>query len=479
MAWLGRAGGCSSQRTSVPGGSAASQNIQLGFVMKARLTVFLAALAGFVSLAGSSVGQVVEFRANITPGQETSTVTSGASGTAVMLYDVAANTFDLFVTLNNFTNPLTASHIHEAAAGVSGPVVTNFGAEAVYVRTGNTVTGVFRNMTHGGANLTLLKNGAYLNFHTAAYPGGEIRGQLIAQPKRLSAIITPGQEVSANPIASGAFGGALMSYDPGTNRMLLQVTLFNFTNTLTASHFHEAAAGTNGPVVTNLGGASAYTVSAGFIQKNFDITYTGDPIKLLTAGAYLNFHSNVFGGGEIRGQVKAADEVPSSRLINASSRGFAGTGSQVLITGFAVVGDEPVAVRIIARGPSLSNYGVQGLLSDPTMTIHGSSGVLLAANDNHTLAAPGVIPALLNSKESVVDLILPPGGYTAVVSGVGGATGVALIEMFEQRLGPDYNLAFTSLPQTGTSTMASTSRGQGGAPEMCISPMVVAAIGNR
>jgi hypothetical protein len=447
--------------------------------MKARLTFLFAVLAGFVSLAGSSFGQVVEFRATITPGQETSTVTSGASGNAVLLYDVTANTFDLFVTLNNFTNPLTASHIHEAAAGVSGPVVTNFGAEAVYVRTGNTVTGVFRNVVHGGNKLALLKNGAYLNFHTAAYPGGEIRGQLMAQPKRLSAIITPGQEVATTPVASNAFGGALISYDPGTNRLLLQVTLFNFTNTLTASHFHEAAAGTNGPVVTNLGGASAYTVSGGFIQKSFDITYGGDPIKLLTAGAYLNFHSNVYGGGEIRGQVRAAGEVPSSRLINASSRGFVGTGSQVLITGFAVVGEEPVAVRIIARGPSLSNYGVQGVLSDPTMTIHGSSGVLLASNDNHTLSAPGTIPALLNSKESVVDLILPPGAYTAVVSGVGGVTGVGLIEMFEQRLGPEYNLAVASLPQTGMSSMASTSRGPRGAPELCVSPMVVATIGSR
>lgn len=450
--------------------------------MKARFAAILAVAVGFLSLAGSAVAQIIEFRATITPEQETSTVVSGASGTAVLLYDVSTNTFDLFVTLNTFTNPLTASHIHEGAVGVPGPVVTNFGAEAVYVRSGNTLTGIFRNVTHGGNPLTLLQNGAYLNYHTGAYPGGEIRGQLIAQPKRLSAIITPAQEIATPPIVSNAFGGALMSYDSGTNRVMLQVTLFNFNNTLTASHYHEAAVGVNGPVVTNLGAAAVYTVSGGFVQRTFDIPYTGDPIKLLTGGAYLNFHSNVYGGGEIRGQVKAAEESPSSRLVNASSRGFVGTGSQVLITGFAVTGEEPVAVRIIARGPSLAAFGVQGVLSDPVMTIHSANGLVMARSDNHALVAPATSPPLLDSKEAVLDLIVPPGAYTAIVSGADGGTGVALIEMFEQRRGPENTLALAGLP-TGGSTMPSLAGASGTqgkiVPEMCVSPIVVAAIVTR
>jgi len=435
--------------------------------------------AGFLAALASSVqAQVIEFRATITPAQETPAVTSAASGSAVLLYDVGANTFDLFVTLNSFVAPLTGSHIHDGAAGVNGPVVTNFGSEAVYVRTGNTLTGVFRNVVHGGSKLALLRNGAYLNYHTTAFPGGEIRGQLIAQPKRLSAIIDVAQEIAATPVVSNAFGGALMSYNSGTNRLLLHITLFSFTNTLAASHFHEGAVGVNGPVVTGLGGAAAYNVSNGFINKTFDLPYTGDPIKLLTGGAYLNFHSNIYGGGEIRGQIFAMDESPSSRLINASARGFAGTGNQVLISGLGVTGAEPVAVRIAARGPSLTAFGVQGVLADPTMSLYSGSGRLMASNDNHTLVSPSVIPPLLDSKESILDVILPPGGYSVVVSGVGGATGVALVETFEQRRGPDSTLALADASPVKTSGTLSTGVATltRAIPELCVAPMIASVV---
>src|SRR5690606_39222510 len=115
-------------------------------------------------------------------------------GSAVMLYDVAANTFDLWVTLEDFSNTISASHIHEAITGINGQVVTNLGDETVYARTGNTITGVFRGVTHGGDPVALLQSGAYLNFHSSEFPGGEVRGQLIAQPKRLTALIDVAQE---------------------------------------------------------------------------------------------------------------------------------------------------------------------------------------------------------------------------------------------------------------------------------------------
>ncbi len=404
-------------------------------------------LAGaLTALVVSASAQIVEFRATINAAQETPASTSAATGTAIMIYDVAGNTFDLVISINNFTNTLTASHIHEGAVGVAGPVVTNFGGEAVYTRSGSTLTATFRGVTHGGTKLTLLQNGAYVNFHSAAFPGGEVRGQLIAQPKRLVANMTVAQEQAAFPNValtgnSNAFGSAVMTYDPGTNKVNLRISVYNFTNTLTLSHYHEGAPGVSGPVVTNLGAQTVanYVRDGNMITGTFlNLTYGGDPVKLLTGGAYLNFHSNIFGSGECRGQVLASEESPTTRVANVSTRGFVGTGGQVLIAGFNITGAEPVRMLITAKGPSLTNYGVTGVLANPSLAIFDNNGRQMATNDDVGTPVAGTELATIsgvptNTVESAVIVILPPGNYSAVVSGNGGTTGVALLEATDLR----------------------------------------------
>jgi hypothetical protein len=332
--------------------------------------LFLTALFSALSLTARA--QVIEFRATINAAQEVPTNTSAAAGTAIMLYDVGTNTFDLFITISGMTNTLAASHIHEAAAGTNGPVVVPF-ASTSYALSGTTLSGTILRLPYTGDKLKLLQNGAYVNFHTAQFPGGEVRGQLIAQPKRLTAVINVAQEqatlaATAAPIASVASGAAVMSYNPGTSRVSLRVSIYNLTNTFTNSHYHEAAPGVNGPVVTGLGAGTvaAYTNHGnGYYTGTFDIPYTGDPVRLLTGGAYLNFHTNVYGGGEIRGQVRASDEVAGSRMFGTSTRGFVGAGNQQLIGGISIVGPDPVRMLIAAKGPSLAAYGVTGALADP------------------------------------------------------------------------------------------------------------------
>ncbi len=125
----------------------------------------------------------------------------------------------------------------------------------------------------------------------------------------------------------------------------------------------------------------------------------------------------------------------NSKLVNMSTRGSAGTGDNVLISGFIVGDVESATVIIRALGPSLASFGVSGVLSDPTLTIYDANGTVIASNDNwqDDINAIDVQKNLLtppNPSESAIVLRLPAGAYTAIVRGANGGTGVGLAEVY-------------------------------------------------
>jgi DNA-binding beta-propeller fold protein YncE len=126
-----------------------------------------------------------------------------------------------------------------------------------------------------------------------------------------------------------------------------------------------------------------------------------------------------------------------------STRAFVGTGDNILIGGFFVVGSISRTVLVQGLGPALGQFGVTGFLEHPTLSIHqtqngsdvtlysntgwGSSQVLL--NAAAAVFASPTLPA--NSPDSELLLTLPPGGYSAEVSGADGGSGVALCAIYE------------------------------------------------
>ena len=129
-----------------------------------------------------------------------------------------------------------------------------------------------------------------------------------------------------------------------------------------------------------------------------------------------------------------------SKLANISTRGFVGTGDDLLIGGFipGPSGRAPLKVLVRALGPSLTKQGVAGALQDPVLELHDAHGALLA-NDNWKDASNAAeIQATLpppDDHESAIITTLAPSnaGYTAVVRGAGGAIGVALVEVYALR----------------------------------------------
>ena len=138
------------------------------------------------------------------------------------------------------------------------------------------------------------------------------------------------------------------------------------------------------------------------------------------------------------GIVEVFDVGPASnsQLGNLSSRGFVGTGDNVLIGGVivgpATTGNANLLVRSL--GPSLGSFGVAGALPDPKLKVVDQNGAEIAANDDWRANQTDIqnqAPVLAPSRDEEAALIasVAPGLYTVVVEGK-GATGVATVEIY-------------------------------------------------
>ena len=158
-------------------------------------------------------------------------------------------------------------------------------------------------------------------------------------------------------------------------------------------------------------------------------------VTTLNPGGYTGIISGVNGASGV-GLIEVYDLESSndSQAVNISTRGFVGDGDNVLIGGIIVRGDTPHNVLLRAIGPELTGRGVSGALQDPVLELRDENGALLAINDNWKdtqrtqIEGTGIAPT--EDREAAILRVLGPGNYTAVVAGVAGTTGVALVEAY-------------------------------------------------
>jgi membrane protease subunit (stomatin/prohibitin family) len=134
----------------------------------------------------------------------------------------------------------------------------------------------------------------YINLHSTAYPGGEIRGQLF-QDNVVSfyADLKGSNEVPAN--TSTANGNTIATFNKDT-KILTVVTSYSGM-VVTAGHIHKEVAGSNGPVVF------PFTTTASPIVFTSVALNTGQETDLMANLYYVNLHSTAYSDGEIRGQL--------------------------------------------------------------------------------------------------------------------------------------------------------------------------------
>jgi hypothetical protein len=123
----------------------------------------------------------------------------------------------------------------------------------------------------------------------------------------------------------------------------------------------------------------------------------------------------------------------NSRLANISTRGDIQTGDDVMIGGVIIGGILNAKMLFRAIGPSIVQLFTTPL-QDPQLDLYDAQGAKIATNDNWKdtqeaeITATGLAPT--DDRESAISISLVPGAYTAVVSGVGGTTGVGLVEAY-------------------------------------------------
>ncbi len=294
-----------------------------------------------LSSVNSQVPQNV-FSSTLTGAQEVPSVTSIGSGTGVVSVDPATNQMRATIVTADING--TQAHIHLGATGVAGPIVfsltENEAGSGVWTTTATLTTDQLTQLIAGNY---------YFNVHTAAYPDGEIRGQILAQlPPSGSAINTTssttvtsagGTDISttasgssstgatvssastndataytntnravfftnvlsgslvAPPNASTSTATGLAAYHP-TNRLLTAVVVSRELAG-TGANIRQAVAGATGPVV----GSFIETSPGSGIWVLRTVLTATQATALNNGGMYYELLSSAFPAGELRGQI--------------------------------------------------------------------------------------------------------------------------------------------------------------------------------
>jgi Cu/Zn superoxide dismutase len=297
--------------------------------LRKRLIVVVAFLSLIAAISyGQTLGAV------LTPSQEVPATTVSGFGNSTVTFDAARQNITVTITATNLGAAINNFHIHEAPAGVNGPVVVNLiGLGGTFVN--GTMTGTFPIDPAVAQRLLQNPSNFYVNVHTTAFPGGAIRGQLAyvsGGSINYAAELRPTNEVPATN--SNAFGSAFVTFDPINNGIAWEVDASGIANA-TLSHIHRAGAGVNGPVIINFataagqipGGRTKGNAAISAQQANAfavsDLPALYNPTTAI--GYYVNVHSSAFPGGEVRGQLVPANEydIPiAGRVTNGFGQTF-------------------------------------------------------------------------------------------------------------------------------------------------------------
>lgn len=213
------------------------------------------------------------------------------------------------------------------------------------------------------------------------------------------------------------------------------------------------------------GATAVFSVTAAGSGLTYQWNFDGFPISGATAASYTLANAGPGASGTFTvavssGSTVIAEEtaelsvVTDARLTNLSARAQVGTGNNILIVGFASSGTGSKQILLRGVGPTLATaFDVSGALATPDLTLYGANGKVIASNSTWggtsalmtAFSAVGAFALPANSADAALLEALATGTYTAQVTGLNGATGVALAEIYDADTGtPTANLVNVS-----------------------------------
>ncbi|MGB0932261.1 MAG: CHRD domain-containing protein, partial [Chitinophagales bacterium] len=227
--------------------------------------------------------------------QEVPSAVTEATGFAAVTLSPTFDEITYRVVTDGLSGNFDAAHFHNAALGTNGGVLLNL-SEGI---DGNQTVGSSTDVSPELIN-ALLTGNIYINVHTPGFPAGEVRGQLFRLARDGYGYDLCGDQETSAVDAPTATGGGMASIDRNLSNAHVMVVVSGLTGDLTGAHIHQAPAGMDGDVIFNMtdlfsnGGGFTYW-SEGFGEETARAIQDGN--------TYVNIHTDLHPGGEIRGQI--------------------------------------------------------------------------------------------------------------------------------------------------------------------------------
>jgi hypothetical protein len=248
--------------------------------------------------------------------QEVPAVATTATGDGTVVVSADDTTITYIVTYSGLSGPAVAAHIHTGTVGVNGGIILPLAvgpSPMVGTLTAADFTPAGAITTFAEAVAAIKAGATYINIHTAANPGGEIRGQVAVKGDVFFASLAGFQEVPAVDTTASGDGWVLISTDESA--ITFHIAFSGLSGPPVAAHIHLGGVGANGGVMLpfTAGPSPMFGVlTAADLTPTGSVTdFAGAVAAIIAGGTYMNMHTAANPGGEIRGQLAETVAAPA------------------------------------------------------------------------------------------------------------------------------------------------------------------------